>query len=118
MRFAPHQGSFSISQSSWPGHSSCGHGRGASGPLGQPGRGQEIPDPLVSFQTEIVKKLSGGSDISPLIRLENRATPENRVPVRKYLDELLKSMGLEPQRHSYRENGENVFALFAGDFGE
>jgi len=72
---------------------------------------QELPDPLVSFQTEIVKKLSGGSDISPLVRLENRATPENRVQVRRYLDGLLRSMGLEPQRHSYRENGENVFAM-------
>ena len=82
----------------------------ASGPLGS-AAGQEVPDPLVSFQTEMVKKLTGGSEISSGLLLENRATPENRVPVRKYLDELLKSMGLEPQRHPYRENGENVFAL-------
>lgn len=81
--------------------------QGASSAAGS----QENPDPLLTFQTEIVKKLTGGAEIAPGVRLENRGGPENRVPVRTYLDGVLKSLGMEPQRHPYRENGENVFAL-------
>jgi hypothetical protein len=73
--------------------------------------GQGVQNPLLSFQTEIVKKLTGGTEITPGLRLENRGAPENRVPVRRYLDEVLASMGLEPRRQPYRENGENVFAF-------
>ena len=72
---------------------------------------QESPDPLLPFQMEMVKKLTGGEEIASGVRLENRGLPENRVPVRAYLDGVLESLGMEPQRHLYRENGENVFAL-------
>jgi len=72
---------------------------------------QETPESLLAFQTEIVKKLTGGAEIAPGVRLENRGAPENRVPVRAYLDGVLKSLGMEPQRQPYRENGENLFAF-------
>jgi len=74
-------------------------------------RPQENLGSLLTFQTEVVKKLAGGAEIIPGSTLENRGTPENRAQVRDYLDQVLGSMGLEPQRQPYRENGENVFAL-------
>jgi putative aminopeptidase FrvX len=72
---------------------------------------QEEVSALVSFQREVVQKLTGGVEIAPGVRLENRGFPENRLAVRDYLEGVLTSLGLEPQRQPYRENGENVFAL-------
>lgn len=72
---------------------------------------QEVPGSLEAFQREVVLKLTGGDDIVPGIRLTQRASPENRELVRTYLEGVLRSMGLEPQRHPYRENGASVFAL-------
>jgi hypothetical protein len=85
----------------------------APGP--SPATAQTQPDTsgLIPFQTEIVKKLAGGAEIAPGVTLENRGSPENRTVVRSYLEETLRSLGLEPQRQPYRENGENVFALLA-----
>ncbi|MFH1763250.1 MAG: M28 family peptidase [Gemmatimonadota bacterium] len=78
---------------------------------------QESSSPLVTFQTEIVKRLTGGAEIAPGVTLQNRGTPENRVAVRAYLSSVLESMGLEPLRQPYRENGENVYALLPSTTG-
>jgi len=66
---------------------------------------------LAALQREVVMRLSGGSEISPKLHLENRASPENREAARAYLEQLLDSLGLDHQRHAYRENGANVYAL-------
>jgi acetylornithine deacetylase/succinyl-diaminopimelate desuccinylase-like protein len=73
--------------------------------------GQETPDALRTLQYEIVRKLTGGAEIAPGVRIFNRGEPRSRIPVRTYLSELFESMGLEPVRQAYRENGENVYAL-------
>lgn len=73
--------------------------------------GQEESSALEHFQREIVMRLTGGADISPGIQLSNRSSPENRALVRVYLATMLDSLGLDPQRQPYRENGENVYAL-------
>ncbi len=73
--------------------------------------GQEESSALEHFQKEIVMRLSGGADISPGMQLSNRSSPENRALVRVYLATMLDSLGLDPQRQPYRENGENVYAL-------
>jgi hypothetical protein len=78
---------------------------------------QESNSPLVTFQTEIVKRLTGGAEIAPGVTLQNRGTPENRVAVRSYLSSVLGSLGLEPLRQPYRENGENVYALLPSTTG-
>jgi len=72
---------------------------------------QEEQAALAAFQKDVVMRLAGGSEIAPGLRPENRASPENKVAARAYLEGLLDSLGLEPQRQPYRENGENVFAL-------
>jgi hypothetical protein len=72
---------------------------------------QEEQAALVAFQKDVVMRLAGGSEIASGLRLENRASPENKVAARAYLEGLLDSLGLEPRRQPYRENGENVFAL-------
>lgn len=73
--------------------------------------GQEESSALEHFQREIVMRLTGGADISPGMQLSNRSSPENRALVRVYLATMLDSLGLDPQRQPYRENGENVYAL-------
>lgn len=72
---------------------------------------QEEISSLVPFQTEIVRRLSGGAELRPGVTLANRATPENRTMVRAYLTEVMESLGVEVERQVYREAGENVFAL-------
>ncbi|MFC1500544.1 M28 family metallopeptidase [Candidatus Zixiibacteriota bacterium] len=73
--------------------------------------GQEESTTLEQFQREIVMRLTGGADILPGIRLSNRTSPEARALVRAFMVTTLDSLGLDPQRQSYRENGENVYAL-------
>ena len=72
---------------------------------------------LVAFQKDIVLKLTGGADLSPGVRLQNRSTAENRVEVRAYLSGVLESMGLDPLRQLYRDDGENVYALLPSTTG-
>lgn len=72
---------------------------------------QDDPASLAALQREVVMRLSGGREISPDLQLENRASPENREAARVYLEQILDSLGLDHQRHVYRENGANVYAL-------
>lgn len=82
-----------------------------------PAGAQEPEAGLMDFQREMVRKLTGGEEIIPGVTLENRATPENRRIVRDYLAGLLGSMGLQPLRQVYREDGENVYALLPSTTG-
>ena len=74
-------------------------------------RAQEGGPSLMEIQRGLVLRLTGGEEIAASVTLGNRATPENRLVVRDYLSGAFESQGLEPLRQSYRENGENVYAL-------
>ncbi len=78
---------------------------------------QESGTSLISFQREVVRRLTGGEEISSGVTLQNRGSPENRVVVRSYLSSVLESLGLEPLRQPYREDGENVYALLPSTTG-
>jgi hypothetical protein len=84
---------------------------GCSGPADDELAGQTVLPELQAFQKEIVQRLTGGLEIAPGVRLDNRGAAENRVLARAYLSALLDSLGLEPQRQTYREDGENVYAF-------
>jgi acetylornithine deacetylase/succinyl-diaminopimelate desuccinylase-like protein len=66
---------------------------------------------LVDFQRDIVRRLAGGAELSPGVRLETRADLESRVFVRDFIGATLESMGLEELRQAYSDSGENVYAL-------
>jgi len=72
---------------------------------------------LITFQKDIVLRLTGGEEISPGVRLQNRSSPENRVKVRAFLASALEALGVDALRHPYRENGENVYALLPSTTG-
>ena len=72
----------------------------------------QTPDPgTARLEREVVERLAGAADLLPGVRLSDRTTPENRALARDYLAALLDSLGLESRRQTYRENGENVYAL-------
>jgi len=75
--------------------------------------GQEQSDTLEDFQREIVMRLTGGAEISSGVLLSDRTSPENRAVARDYLATVLDSLGFDPQRQPYRENGENIYALLS-----
>ena len=79
--------------------------------LGNGAHGQGDRDALVSFQRDIVLRLTGGAEISPGVRVENRGSAENRALVRTFLATTLESIRLDPLRQPYSESGENVYAL-------
>lgn len=66
---------------------------------------------LIDFQRDIVKRLSGGAEISPGVRLQNRGDSWNRDPAREFIGAMLESIGLEELRQAYSGSGENVYAL-------
>ena len=76
-----------------------------------PASSQDGAGELQAFQKEIVQRLTGGLEIAPGIQVDNRGVPENRGYVRTFLSAILDSLGLEPVRQHYRENGENVYAF-------
>ena len=95
------------------GGSSLGHS-----PLtAQEAAGSPPDSALMSFQREVVQRLTGGAEISPGVTLQSRGAPEDRVVVRSYLSSVLESLGLEPLRQPYREDGENVYALLPSTTG-
>lgn len=83
-----------------------------------PGWETETQRPLVSYQRDIVRHLTGGAEIAPGITLEDRASPRSRELTRRYLEEELRSLGLEPRRQAYREEGANVYALLRANAEE
>ncbi|MFC2161411.1 M28 family metallopeptidase [Acidobacteriota bacterium] len=66
---------------------------------------------LTTFQQEILAKLTGITEIAPGVLMSNRATIENRILTRDYLFGLLQEFGYEALRHSYNDEGENVYAI-------
>jgi hypothetical protein len=82
--------------------------------------GQESTATLVVFQREVVQRLTGGEEIAPGVRLQERSTPESRAISADYLAGVLEGLGLEAHRQPYegrRGPGENVYSLLPSTTG-
>ncbi|MFC1477453.1 M28 family metallopeptidase [candidate division KSB1 bacterium] len=66
---------------------------------------------LTAFQQDIMGVLTGYTEVSPGVQLANRYTIENKKAARDYLAALFIDMGYAAERHSYSENGENIYAV-------
>lgn len=65
----------------------------------------------IESQIDIVKRLTGETEISPGIRLQDRWSADRRAIVRDFLAATLQSSGLVPLRQTYSDSGENVYTL-------
>jgi acetylornithine deacetylase/succinyl-diaminopimelate desuccinylase-like protein len=79
----------------------------------RPASARTAGNEMESLQKEIVSKLTGGSEIRPGVKLADRHTLENRREARVFLAGLLKRFGLEHQKQTYSEEGENVYAVLS-----
>ncbi len=73
---------------------------------------QAIHDPH-----DIVAALTGEAEIQPGVSLADRQSVAGRSAARAYLSTLLSELGVEPQTHTYRANGANVFGTLASTTG-
>jgi acetylornithine deacetylase/succinyl-diaminopimelate desuccinylase-like protein len=78
------------------------------------------PDPndttITPYQTEIVSRLAGQTEIAPGMKLANRATVANRRAARDYLKTLFQDLALTPAEHVYG-SGTNVYATLPSTTG-
>lgn len=72
------------------------------------------PEWLLSMQSEVVAKLSGAQELSPGIRLSDRATNANRTQAQSYIATQLTNLGYEVELHDYG-SGVNVIAKIEGE---
>jgi len=63
------------------------------------------------FQQDIMAKLTGKTEITSGILIPNRSTIENRIITRDYLFGLLQEFGYEALRHTYSDEGENIYTI-------
>ena len=74
-------------------------------------------DPTITtYQTDIVGRLCGQTDITPGVKLTNRASAGNRQTARDYMKKLFEDMGLSPLEHNYG-TGTNVYAQLPSTSG-
>jgi hypothetical protein len=71
---------------------------------------------ITAYQSDIVGRLTGQTDITPGVRLVNRATAANRQTARDYLKRLFQDLTLTPLEHNYG-TGTNVYAQLASTTG-
>lgn len=69
-----------------------------------------------AFQTETVERLAGAAEISPGVRLADRASTTNRQLAQEYVARRFEDIQLTPERHSYG-TGTNVFATLPSTTG-
>ena len=62
-----------------------------------------------ALQKEVVAVLAGAADVTPGVRLADRAAVANRAAARTYLGTQLETLGLVPRTHAYG-SGTNVYA--------
>jgi hypothetical protein len=64
-----------------------------------------VPDPkdttITAYQSDIVSRLAGQTEISAGVKLTNRATATNRQAVRDYMKTLFQDLGLTPVEQAY-----------------
>jgi len=79
-----------------------------------------VPDPkdttITAYQSDIVSRLAGQTEISAGVKLANRATASNRQAVRDYMKTLFQDLGLTPAEQAYG-TGTNVYATLAATTG-
>ncbi|MCJ7581616.1 MAG: M28 family metallopeptidase [Candidatus Aminicenantes bacterium] len=63
------------------------------------------------LQQDIMAKLTGKTEITQGVLMPNRSTIENRIITRDYLFGLLQEFGYKALRHTYSDEGENVYAI-------
>jgi acetylornithine deacetylase/succinyl-diaminopimelate desuccinylase-like protein len=71
---------------------------------------------ITAYQSDIVGRLSGQTDITPGVKLANRATAANRQTSRDYLKKLFQDLNLTPLEHNYG-SGTNVYAQLPSTSG-
>jgi hypothetical protein len=71
---------------------------------------------ITAYQTDIIGRLCGQTEITPGIRLTNRATAANRQTARDYLKKLFQDLGLTPLEQNYG-TGINVYAQLPSTSG-
>jgi hypothetical protein len=71
---------------------------------------------ITPYQSDIVARLAGQSEITPGVRLANRATATNRQAARTYLVKLFQDLALTPLEHNYG-TGSNVYAVLPATTG-
>ena len=71
---------------------------------------------ITAYQSDIVGRLTGQTDITPGVRLVNRGTAANRQTARDYLKKLFQDLSLTPLEHNYG-SGINVYAQLASTSG-
>jgi Zn-dependent M28 family amino/carboxypeptidase len=78
------------------------------------------PDPkdttITPYQSDIVARLAGQTDITAGVKLTNRATAANRQSVRDYMKTLFQDLALTPMEHAYG-SGTNVYATLPATNG-
>jgi len=78
------------------------------------GQGPEPARPgpdLTALEKDVVSKLSGHTEITPGLRLEDRFTLENRQAARVFLKGLWRGLGLDVQEQDYGAQGQNLYAM-------
>lgn len=71
---------------------------------------------ITAYQTDIIGRLCGQTDITPGVKLTNRATVANRQTARDYLKKLFQDLTLTPLEHNYG-SGTNVYAQLPSTSG-
>jgi hypothetical protein len=95
-------------------------GAGGSGGAAPDGGGCTPPNPsdptITGYQNDIVARLTGQTDITPGVKIVNRATVANRQTARDYLKKLFQDLSLTALEHNYG-SGTNVYAQLASTSG-
>jgi Zn-dependent M28 family amino/carboxypeptidase len=66
---------------------------------------------ISTLQKEVIAKLTGKVAIRDTVILKDRSAPENKTFARQYLFDTFNSLDLKAMRQTYRENGENIYAV-------
>lgn len=79
-----------------------------------------VPDPkdstIMPYESDIVSRLAGQTDITPGVKLTNRATAPNRQAARDYMKSLFQDLALTPSEHAYG-TGTNIYATLPATTG-
>lgn len=70
---------------------------------------------LASFQRDFLAKLTGETEVRPGVKIANRFEPDNKREARDFIVATLTKIGLEPKRHDYSPDGENIYATLGSD---
>ena len=75
-------------------------------------------DDLASFQRDFLARLTGEAEVRPGVKITNRFEPDNKREARDFIVSTLTKIGLDPKRHDYSPEGENIYATLGSDGGQ